>query len=88
MSKDRLEFSSFKKRERMKTVQEVLEVVSSVIIKIFKIALLNLFKSERSRLKSFLLQVKINICFNELQFKMNTDKILYAVTYLQNYTAK
>ena len=42
----------------MKTVQKVSEVVSSVIIKTLKIALLNLFKSERDRLKPFLLQVR------------------------------
>ena len=72
----------------MKTVQEVLEVVSSVIIKILKIALLNLFKRERSKLKSFLLQVEMNICFNKLQFKTDANKVLYTVTYLQNYAAK
>ena len=49
----------------MKTVREVLETVDSVIIKTLKIALPDLFKGERSRLKPFLLQVEMNICFNK-----------------------
>ena len=72
----------------MKSIQEVLKTVRSVIIKILKIALLNLLKGERSRLKSFLLQVKMKICFNKLQFKIDADKVLYTVTYLRDYTAK
>ena len=72
----------------MKTVREISEVTDSVIIKILKIALLNLFKSERSRLKPFLLQVEMNIQFNKLQFKLNINKVLYTVTYLRNYAAK
>ena len=62
--------------------------MSSVIIKILKIALPDLFKSERSRLKPFLLQIKMNIHFNKLQFKTDTDKMLYTATYLQNYAVK
>ena len=69
-------------------MREILKTVSSVIIKTLKIALSNLFKSERSRLKSFLLQVKMNICFNELQFKIDADKVLYTAIYLRDYTAK
>ena len=64
------------------------EVTASVITKTLKIASLNLFKGKRSKLKPFLLQVKMNICFNKLQFKIDTDKVLYAATYLQDYTAK
>ena len=64
------------------------EILSSVIIKTLKIALLNVFKGERSKLKPFLLQIKINICFNKLQFKTDADKMLYTVTYLRNYTVK
>ena len=59
-----------------------------MIIKILKIVLLNLFKGERSRLKPFLLQIKMNIYFNELQFKTDINKVLYAVTYLQDYAVK
>ena len=81
ISEDQSESSSFKKREKIKTVQEVPEAVSSVVIKTLKIALLNLFKSERSRLKSFLLQIEMNICFNKLQFEMNADKVLYTAIY-------
>ena len=72
----------------MKTVREILETTESVITKTLKIVLSNLFKSERSRLKPFLLQVKINIYFNEFQFKINADKMLYTATYLRNYTVK
>ena len=72
----------------MKTLQKELKAVSSVIIKTLKIALLNLFKSKRSRLKSFLLQVKMNIHFNKLQVKTDADKMLYIVTYLRNYAVK
>ena len=60
----------------------------SVIIKTLKIALLNLFKRERSHLKSFLLQVEMNIHFNEFQFKMNADKVLYTAIYLKDYAVK
>ena len=49
----------------MKTVKKVLETVKPVITKTLKIASLNLFKSERSRLKPFLLQVEMNIHFNK-----------------------
>ena len=72
----------------MKTVREVLETAGSVVTKTLKIALLNLFKSERSRLKPFLLQVEMNIHFDESQFKTDADKMLYITTYLRNYTAK
>ncbi len=30
----------------------------------------------------------MNIYFNELQFKTETDKMLYTITYLRNYTVK
>ena len=66
----------------MKVIHEVSEAVSPVVIKTLKIALPNLFKSERSRLKSFLLQVEMNIYFNEPQFKTDADKMLYTTTYL------
>ena len=72
----------------MKTVREVLETAESVIIKILKIVLVNLFKSERSRLKPFLLQIEMNICFNKSQFKTDADKILYITTYLRDYAIK
>ena len=72
----------------MKTVRKVLETVDSVVIKTLKIALLNLFKRERSHLKPFLLQVEMNIHFNKPQFKMNINKVLYTATYLRNYAAK
>ena len=69
-------------------MKKVLETIRSVIIKTLKIALINLFKSERSRLKSFLLQIKMNICFNKSQFKTDADKVLYTATYLRDYAAK
>ena len=59
-----------------------------MIMKTFKIAPLNLFKGERSKLKTFLLQVKMNIHFNEPQFKSEADKMLYTATYLQDHTVK
>ena len=59
-----------------------------VIIKTLKIAPSNIFKSKRGKLKLFLLQIKINVHFNKLQFKSNTDKILYTATYLRDYTIK
>ena len=88
MSKDQSESSSFKKREKIKTVREVLEVADSVVTKTFKIALSNLFKRERSKLKPFLLQVEMNIQFNESQFKSKADKVLYITIYLQDHTVK
>ena len=72
----------------MKTIREISEVIDSVVTKILKIALFNLFKSERGRLKSFLLQIEMNIQFNEPQFKLNADKVLYTIIYLQDHTAK
>ena len=82
MSEDQFKSFSFKKQEKIKTVREVLEIINPVITKILKIALLNLFKSERNRLKPFLLQVKMNICFNKLQFKTDANKVLYTTIYL------
>ena len=82
MFKDWSESSSFKKREKLRTVPEMSEVETPVVTKILKIALSDLFKGERSRFKPFLLQVEMNICFNKLQFKTDTDKVLYTVTYL------
>ena len=64
------------------------KAITSVIIKIFKIALLNIFKSEISKLKLFLLQVEMNVHFNKSQFKSDTDKVLYTATYLRDYTVK
>ena len=64
------------------------KTVDSVVTKIFKIALSDVFKEKRSKLKSFLLQIKMNIYFNELQFKINTDKVLYTVIYLRDYDVK
>ena len=72
----------------MKTVREVLKTAGSVVIKTLKIALLNLFKREKSHLKPFLLQVEMNIYFNEPQFKIDTDKVLYTAIYLRDYAAK
>ena len=64
------------------------EAASSVIIKTLKIVPLNLFKKERSKLKPFLLQIKMNVHFNKLQFKTDTDKVLYAATYLRDHAVK
>ena len=69
-------------------MKEILKTAGSVITKILKITSLNLFKSKRSRLKSFLLQIKMNICFNKLQFKTDADKVFYTATYLRNYAVK
>ena len=86
MFKEQFKSFSFKQREELKTV--IKKVIASVVIKTLKIMLLDLFRGERSNLKPFLLQIKMNIHFNELQFKMNADKVLYITTYLKNYTAK
>ena len=60
----------------------------SVITKTLKIVLPDLFREEKSKLKTFLLQIEMNIYFNELQFKLNINKILYTVTYLRDHTVK
>ncbi len=75
-----------KQREVLKTVIEKLS--TSVVVKTLKIALSDLFRGERSKLKTFLLQIKMNICFNESQFKLNTDKVMYTAIYLKDYTVK
>ena len=86
MFKNQSEFSFLKQREELKTV--VKRVTSLMITKTLKIVLSDLFKRERSKLKTFLLQIKMNIHFNELQFKSDINKVLYAVIYLRDYTAK
>ena len=86
MFKDQSESSSSKTRKELRTVIE--ETSAPVVIKTLKIVLLNLFRGERSKLKMFLLQIEMNICFNKLQFKLEADKVLYTATYLKNCTAK
>ena len=88
MFKDRSESFFLKAKKLLIILIEKVKVQSSVVTKTLKIALLNMFKDERSKLKSFLLQVKMNICFNKQQFKSNADKMLYIMTYLKNHTAK
>ena len=77
---------SLRQREVLKTVIE--EFSAPVVIKILKIVLSDLFRGERSKVKTFLLQVEMNIHLNESQFKLDTDKVLYTVTYLRDYAAK
>ena len=86
MFKDQSESFFLRQRKGLRTVMK--EAASSVIIKTLKIALSDLFKKERSKLKTFLLQFKMNIHFNELQFKLDADKMLYTAMYLRNYTVK
>ena len=86
MFKNQSESSFLRQREELKTV--VKKAASSVVIKTLKIVLSDLFRGERSKLKTFLLQIKMNIHFNKLQFKLNTDKMLYTATYLRNHTVK
>ena len=76
----------FKQREGLQTV--IKRATVSVVMKTLKITSSDLFKRERSKLKTFLLQVEMNIYFNELQFKSKADKVLYTATYLQDHTAK
>ena len=59
-----------------------------IIIKILKIASLDVFKSERDKLKPFLLQIEINVQFNKSQFKSDTNKMLYTVIYLRDNAVK
>ena len=86
MFKNQSESSFSKQQEGLKTIID--KAVTLVITKTLKIALSDLFKRERSKLKTFLLQVEMNICFNKSQFKLNADKVLYTATYLQDYTVK
>ena len=88
MLKNKSESSSFKKRKVLQTLSEIKKVAASGITKTLKIALSNVFKDEREKLKPFLLQIEINVHFNKLQFKTEADKVLYATTYLRDYTAK
>ena len=86
MFKDQSESSFLRQREALKTVIE--KSSANVITKTLKIASSDLFKGERSKLKTFLLQIEMNICFNKSQFKSDTDKVLYTATYLRDHAAK
>jgi len=54
------------------------------MINVLKVPALNVFTSERGKLRAFLVKLKLYIGFNQAKFRFEMNKGLFTVLYLKN----